>query len=337
MKNNTICCNPVVYRNIAKPNTLDLNNSFATKEELLNNQYPMYKRDGTSNCYEALVSVISRLYDVPSENCMLVNSGVAAANMLSLSKRFKRILLFKNTYVEMKEAYGICNEVLTFDENFKDFHKDDLVCFETISVPDCEEYDYKTIAKKAHKAGAFVCVDNTVKTWYWDWCQGYEPDFIIESLSKLSNGLNASLLGFLYCKDNTFLEQLHDLIRTLGFYANEFDLYLTLCNLQTAPLRMQRISKTSSEIGFMLQEVCDNFKSFDLSGLFFFDIPKSITRENVSKLFASFDVIQAADTFGTSFTVASHWKNLNKIRISIGLEDKNDLIEDFMKIVNFIS
>ena len=333
----TICCNPSVYENFTKPNTLEFNNSLNTKDCLLKGEFPQYKRDCISPCNMALLSIMSKLYHVPIENCLLANSGVALATMLSLSNRFNRILVFKSTYCEMVSAYNSNNKVITFDENFTDFQNNDLVCFESIAVPECIQYDYAKIVKRAKNAKAFVCIDNTIKTWYRTTLKQYDPDFIIESMSKFGNGLNSSLIGFIYSKDTNFLGNLCYLKQVLGFYAHEFDIYLTLCNIQTMPLRLDQIKKTSIKVEDLLNTFDLRYASYSDSGIFLFDIPENMTNTDVANLFSSFNVIKSADTFGAPFTAASFWQSLHKIRISVGLEEFNDLVDDIVKLSKALS
>lgn len=333
MEIETILVNPSVYESIDKPNCIDLNNSFMCK----NNheiETPKYRRQANFNDSLKCVEILAKLYNVPASNCFVMSSGVAIATVIGNSGLFKRILTLEPSYSEMFSAYNVRGNARYIPLDFDDFQEGDLLCFESVSMPICKKNDYSKLVERIRKAGGKICIDNTIPTWYNYDCKDYNPDFIVESLSKFANGMNNSLAGFLYCKESKDLDTIRHIIQFYGFHLHPFDSYMLTLGLQTMSLRMKQIQTTS----FRFKAFCENsglvlnkdFTCYPESGLFFFNSDKTL------KDLPKFKYLQFADTFGAPFSVMVYWKNQKIIRISIGLEDFNDLREDFVDFIDYV-
>lgn len=239
MKFNTVAVSPDVYLNEIDSNTVSLNNSFHNKLKSCEFSEFAYKRDISKNEL-ALGNVVKQLYSQNNGSkkidIMFASSGVAIASSISLSKQFKNIYYFYGTYPEMINAYNSIGNACLLDDNIK-IDANDLICIESYSVPSCKSNHeiIRKFVKNAHDAGAFILVDNTCETSF-----NYNPfddnvDFVLESISKLSNGMNSSLLGALLCNDRDKCKELFknikDTKRFCGFYANPVDIYLCQCGI----------------------------------------------------------------------------------------------------------
>lgn len=332
MKFETISVSPSSYSDVIAPGTIELNNSFCSKDS---NDSARYKRGSAQLNYQQVLSIMAKLHCVNKDHCLLTNSGVALATLISSSRLFDRILIMKDTYPEMQDAYSRFTMSKVIDTDFNDFKQGDLVCVESINVPDCNPVDIDFL-RKARQHGAKICIDNTIPSVYCRRFTDFMPDFIIESMSKFANGTNSSLISFMYCRDERDFKEIKDAKRFLGFYPHAFDLYLTVLGLQTYPLRMKQTAYTTDAL---LRECLHNYDTqiscIKQAGLIFLRSKQDIDEKIANAVFSTLDVIQTADTFGAPYTVCSIFTD-DILRVSIGLEDYEDLIPDIEKLVKFI-
>ena len=336
MKLRTKLCNPEIYGRFT-PNLIDMNNSWICP---IQEKGKLFYRRGFSTSSEILNEIVASVHDVPSANCLVFSSCIGIACVLSAVYNWTRILVVKGTYIEMQFAYGAYNSVELIESDFVDFKKDDLVCFDTVNLTNCKVNDYRDLVKRAQKVGAKVCVDNTVPTWYNLDCKEYNPDYLIESLSKFCNGMNNSILGWVYCKSVCDKEMLENKFGTYGFAPHPVDCFLTTCGLQTFDFRMEQIKNTSKLIDAKLKEILIpeiDYTCYVPSGIFMIKIPKHKNKDDLWKL--DFKVMRKAVTFGAGFTaidMGEMAEGRNSIRISIGLEDFQDIFPDMIILINWL-
>ena len=232
----------------------------------------------------------------------------------------------------MQTAYNALNTAVIVDKNFKDFRKGDLLCIETVNVPDCTPIN-KTLIKRAKEKGCHICVDNSVKCVINQNKFDFEPDYILESLSKFVNGFNTSLIGFLYCKNRKLQRKILTTKQRLGFQTNARDTFLTCCGLQTLNLRMKKIQETAKKVKAFLKKENVVFTCIEDSGLFYIKVLPNLERDYVYNTILSCTCIQLVCSFGLTFTACDHYRdNFNLIRISLGLEDFDDLLPDLLRL-----
>lgn len=334
----TKLCNPEIYSKLS-PNIVDINASWEMPIE--NDNKLFYRRCFNSNG-EILTNIMASLYQVPAKNCLVFSSCIGIACTISATKQFKRILVIKTTYPEMIYAYGSHRTPIEIDEDFDDFREGDLLCFDTVELENCKVTDYKSLVDRAHKAHAKVCIDNTVATWYNNTCKYYDPDITMESLSKFANGLNNAILGWVYCKDPDDYQMLKIKYGTLGFAPHPVDCYLTICNLQTMDFRLNQIAKTSNRIVNKLNELNiikeRDYYCYEPTGIFMFKVNDKNALDKLWK--TELNYIRRAVTFGAGFTtidMGEIFKDENLIRVSIGLEDFDDLWPDLKNVLKTLN
>jgi cystathionine beta-lyase/cystathionine gamma-synthase len=338
MKIRTKLCNPEIYTKFA-PNTIDIGDSWLCP---MQEKGKLFYRRGFSTNAEILNNILASVYEVPADNCLVFSSCIGIACVLSAIYNWTRILVVKGTHAEMSYGYAAYNGIVEIDPTFTDFNKNDLVCFDTVNLTTCEVNMYEELVNKARMAGAKICIDNTVASWYNEDCKKYAPDYIIESLSKFNNGMNNAILGWVYCKDLHDRDMLGNKYATYGFAPHPMDCFLTVCNLQTFDFRMQQIKHTSKIMDdwlITMKKTQPNIKynSYIPSGIFMFSIPVDKCKQDLWKL--NFTVIRKAITFGAGFTtidMGEITEDESLIRISIGLEDWEDLRQDIMTLVNYL-
>jgi len=127
-----------------------------------------------------------------------------------------------------------------------------LVLLETPSNPRLRISDITAIAALAHATGAELAVDNTVLSPVLQRPIELGADYSVQSTTKLING-HSDMVGGLVCvRDAARLERLQWWANCAGVGAAAFDSYLALRGLRTLPLRAQAQSQSALDIATWL-------------------------------------------------------------------------------------
>lgn len=334
MKKDTLLVTPDIYKDIVKPNTINLNNSFSSDFDIQHGRFLKYKRGDSVDNRLALAIVLSKIYNKNSNEILIVNSGVAPATLISISEEFNKIFYLKDTYPEMIDAYNLKNKAIELTD-LNEISENDIICLESCSIPYCiDNRNYIIdLVKKAHSINAYVLVDNSCYTGLVFNPFDYGVDFVVESLSKVSCGYNNSMLGILITNENTKdkFSKLKDISKVFSFYPHPIDCYLTILGLQTLSLRLNRIKNTTEKIcSYLTKEKINHYSIFE-TGIIMIEPTKNLNKiETVKKA----KLFQKADTFGVNFSIITSFGDTKFFRLSIGLEDSNDLIEALSEIID---
>ena len=234
-----------------------------------------------------------------------------------------------------------------------------LAFVETISNPLARVSDIAGLADIAHEASVSLAVDHTFAPLL---CRPIElgADFVLHSATKLIGGHSDVTLGVVLGRKAS-IDRLANLASTFGLTGNPFDSWLALRGLATLALRVRRTSETALEIATRLARhpsiATVNYPglsshpdhalatrmfphghgammSFDVGG-----------REQADALIQRLEHIPYAPSLGDVSTTLSHpattshrfqspeqWAKQGithgLIRLSIGLEDVEDLWQD---------
>lgn len=238
-----------------------------------------------------------------------------------------------------------------------------LVHIETPSNPTLRCIDIETVALIAKKFGKLVSVDNTAATPYLQQPFAMGVDFVMHSTTKFLNGHGTAIGGILLGKDiekmNGPIWKLHVL---LGGNSNPFDAFLLTQGLKTLELRMDRHCHNAQELAnFFAQHPA--IEKVNYCGLPSHpDYAIAVKQMKHAGALMSVElkggliagqtfvdrlqVAVKAISFGTPDTLVSHpasmsHKGLTKeerlayditdglIRISVGIENIEDLLSDF--------
>lgn len=334
MHKDTILVTPDVYKKIQAPNCINLNNSLSlenTKESI------GYKRGEYNPNNQVLKEIIGKYHGFNNENVIISSSGICIATIISVSKQFSKIWYYQKTYPEMKDAYNSIGNAFEL-KSFKDINENDLVCIETHQIPDCIDNRevIAEILQYAHSKKAFVLIDNSHLSMDYNPFDQFDVDFVLISLSKHTIGFNNSLVGALICNEKEKIKEkfvsMREVKSRLGFHIHPLDCYFTLLGIQTLHLRMEKVKQNEE---FFSKFLDDNFISYKVvknAGVFFIKVNKDF---NIDKLY-EIELFNVADTFGVNFSIFKYWNEFNTIRISLGIENKEDLIEAFKPMIAYI-
>ncbi|RFA95257.1 cystathionine gamma-synthase family protein [Pyrobaculum aerophilum] len=266
--------------------------------------------------------------------------------------------------VRMRKAYP---DTETYIEALKAV-KPNLAFFETITNPMLRVLDGPEIIKAAKDLGAVVVVDNTFATPVLTTPISYGADVVVHSATKYLAGHNDVVGGIAVVARGDLLEELWIWRAMLGGIMQPFEAFLTLRGLKTLFVRFEKQCKTAMAVAQFLEghgkvaEVIypglsshphhatakrlfgDKFGavvSFRIKG----------GRDAVVRFFKSLRLITPGPSLGgvesiATYPVASAASPIPEderkilgitedlVRLSIGLEEAEDLIEDLDRALN---
>jgi cystathionine beta-lyase/cystathionine gamma-synthase len=239
--------------------------------------------------------------------------------------------------------------------------KTKLVWVETPSNPCLQVTDISMVAQVAHARNVPLMVDNTTATAALQKPMELGADIVLLSLTKFLCG-NATVLGGAVVGPEELVEDIRwNTTEFVGAILQPFEAWLTLQYLETLSLRMERHSANAQKVAeFLAQHPkvshvnypgLKDHPQYELakrqmkanSGLLSFVVGGGM--QGAAKVMNSFRLITHAVTFGTSRTICMHPRTITHehmtqeerdeagiddglIRLSVGLEDVDDLIAD---------
>jgi len=236
-----------------------------------------------------------------------------------------------------------------------------LVWVETPSNPCLFVTDIEAVADVAHAKGVPLLVDNTTATAALQQPLALGADMVLLSITKFLCG-NASVLGGAVVGPEALVEDVRwNTTEFVGAVMQPFEAWLTLQFVETLSMRMARHSANALRVAeFLAQHQGVEHVNYpglpdhpqaDLArrqmkaggGMLSFVAPDGM--EGAGRVIDSFELITHAVTFGTSRTICMHPPTITHehmtpeeraqagiadglIRLSVGLEDPEDLIAD---------
>lgn len=123
-----------------------------------------------------------------------------------------------------------------------------IVWVETPSNPLLKIVDIAGLAEIAHEVGAILVVDNTFATPALQQPLSLGADVVIHSTTKYIGGHSDVVGGALIVKDNTWADKIAYLHNAAGAVSGPFDAYLTSRGIKTLGIRMKQHSANAQTI-----------------------------------------------------------------------------------------
>ena len=220
----------------------------------------------------------------------------------------------------------------------------DVVYLETPTNPMMVQFDIQKISKLAHEKGAKVVVDNTFYTPIYQRPLELGADIVLHSATKYLGGHNDVLAGAVIVVDEGLYEKLLHNLNTTGATLSPFDSYLVLRGLKTLSLRMERSTSNAQKIVAFLQD-SPAVKEVIYTGLGGMISFKVADQAKIPTILNSLDTITFAESLGGVESLitypatqthhdipaevrASYGLTDDLLRLSVGIEDVEDLIAD---------
>lgn len=236
------------------------------------------------------------------------------------------------------------------------------IYIETPTNPLMDITDIKEVSDLAKKNGILSIVDNTFMTPYFQRPIDFGADIVVHSATKYLGGHSDLVAGLVVVKDEVLGEKLHFIQNSTGGVLGPFDSFLLIRGIKTLGVRMERHNSNAKILAQFLKErsevydvyypgLSDN-KSYivhksqakGFGGIISFKVKEIIDYKvflktlNVITLGESLGGVESLVCHPASMTHGSIPKDLrekvgitdNLIRLSVGIEDVEDLKEDLI-------
>jgi cystathionine beta-lyase/cystathionine gamma-synthase len=241
-----------------------------------------------------------------------------------------------------------------------DSHLDErtrIVWVETPSNPMLNIVDIRKAAEAAHAVGAILVVDNTFATPYLQRPLELGADIVVHSTTKYLGGHSDVIGGFAATNDPTIAERLAFLQKSLGAVPSPMDCWLVLRGIKTLAVRMRQHCQNAHALSGFLERVprvervlypglprhpghaIAAKQMHDFGGMISFLLE---SEEEATAFVAGTKIFKLAESLGgveslielparmthASTADAPFAAPRNLIRLSVGLESADDLLED---------
>ena len=261
-------------------------------------------------------------------------------------------------YVDMRDVANI--EPL-INESTK------LIWTETPTNPLINITDIAAVSAIAKKHGVLVCVDNTFASPYLQTPLDLGADIVMHSSTKYLGGHSDVIQGALVMNDADLREKLYFIQKSCGAVPGPMDCFLVLRGIKTLHVRMQRHCENGAKVAHFLrshpavaQVWWCGFEDHpnhdiakkqmrDFGGMMSFAL-KDDSAENATRVLSSTHLFALAESLGGVESLINHPASMTHasipreerikngltdslIRLSVGIEDADDLIEDLKKAI----
>tara|TARA_B000000475_G_scaffold262442_1_gene248027 strand:- start:631 stop:1788 length:1158 start_codon:yes stop_codon:yes gene_type:complete len=245
----------------------------------------------------------------------------------------------------------------------------DLVWIESPTNPMLQISDIKAICKSAHIVGAKVVVDNTFMSPYFQNPLDLGADMVMHSLTKYINGHSDVVGGAIMLNDESQYEKLWYLQNSIGPSQSPFDSWLVLRGVKTLSVRMKAHEENAIKIADFLiahskiekviypgleshpQHELAKSQMNGFGGMLSFYIKGGLSESN--KFLKQLSIFTLAESLGGVESLIEHPAIMthasvpvkernelgisdNFIRISVGIEDIEDLKADLKQALDAI-
>jgi len=235
------------------------------------------------------------------------------------------------------------------------------VFLETPSNPTLEIIDLQAVCTLAHSAGALVFVDNVFATPMLQRPLEFGADVVIYSATKHIDGQGRTLGGAILCSQKYSDENLEPFMRHTGPSMSPFNAWILLKGLETLDLRVRAQSAAALEIAQFLEGQAgvnrvlypglDSHPQIDLarrqmtggSTILSFDLEGG--KDRAFRFLNALRIVDISNNLGDSKSLVTHPATTTHqrlkpeeraelgigdglVRLSVGLEDVEDLKED---------
>lgn len=269
-------------------------------------------------------------------------------------------------FTKIFEKYGIkfhfinmqdANEVSKYINE-----KTKLIWTETPTNPMMNITDISAVAAIAKKNNVLLCVDNTFASPYLQNPLTLGADIVLHSATKYIGGHSDSVLGALIVKEEELKNKLAFIQNSCGAIPGPQDCFLMLRGLKTLHVRMKRHCENGEKIAYWLRNNprvdkvywagFEDHPNHEIAkkqmrgygGMMSFTL-KNDSAEEAKKVLSSTKLFSLAESLGGVESLIGHPASMTHasipreeriknglvdslIRLSVGIEDADDLIED---------
>jgi cystathionine beta-lyase/cystathionine gamma-synthase len=242
-----------------------------------------------------------------------------------------------------------------------------LIWLETPTNPLMNITDIKAIAAISKKAGALLCVDNTFASPYLQNPLDLGADLVMHSATKYLSGHSDVIQGCLVMNDADLREKLYFIQKSCGAVPGPMDCFLVLRGIKTLAVRMKAHCENGEKIAHWLKANPKVAKVYwpgftdhpgyavakaqmrGFGGMISFEL-KDDSIEEAKRVLSSTHLFSLAESLGGVESLINHPASMTHasipreeriknglsdslIRLSVGIEDADDLIQDLKKAI----
>ncbi len=243
-----------------------------------------------------------------------------------------------------------------------------MIWVETPTNPTLKIIDIEKVAAISKQNGILLTVDNTFATPYLQLPLELGADIVMHSSTKYMGGHSDVVAGALIVKDDTLAEQLYFIQNASGAIAGPMDSFLVLRGIKTLHVRMQRHCENAAKIALYLQNhpkvehvyypglqehpghETAKKQMRDFGGMISFSL-KGNDLHSAIRFTENVKVFTLAESLGGVESLCGHPASMTHasipveerlkagvtdslIRLSIGIEDIDDLLNDLEKALD---
>ena len=240
-----------------------------------------------------------------------------------------------------------------------------LIWVETPTNPMMNVIDIRAAAAISSKHGLLLAVDNTFATPYLQQPLDLGADIVMHSATKYLGGHSDVVAGALVVRDRDLADRLYFIQNASGAVCGPMDSYLVLRGIKTLHVRMQRHCENGAEIAGFLRAHPSVEKVYwpgfedhpnhqvalrqmnGFGGMLSF-VPKGAGYADAVRIVEALRVFTLAESLGGVESLAGHPASMTHasipreereksgvtdalIRLSVGIEDVRDLMEDLQQ------
>jgi len=270
------------------------------------------------------------------------------------ARLFNRILTLYNVSFDYVDTSDPLNVEAAVKPNTK------MVFLETPTNPIMTVTDLKEVSEIAHRAGARVVCDNTFLSPYLQRPLEFGCDIVVHSTTKYLNGHSDGVGGAVVLNDEEDANWIAFVQNSAGAILSPFDSWLVLRGTKTLALRMEQHDKTGRAVAAFLEEHPKVKKVYypgsashpqhalarrqqrGFGGMVSFDVG---SLDAARAVLESVKLCTLAESLGGVETLISHPATMTHasvdeekrqrlgitdglVRISVGIEDTDDIIAD---------
>jgi cystathionine beta-lyase/cystathionine gamma-synthase len=275
---------------------------------------------------------------------------------------FTRVLANYNIEFDFVDTSDASNVEAAIKENTR------MVFLETPTNPVMIVTDLQAVSDVAHRVGARVVCDNTFMSPYLQRPLDFGVDIVVHSTTKYLNGHSDGVGGIVVLNDEKDAEWMAFVQNSAGAILSPFDSFLVLRGTKTLALRMQQHDASGRAVAAFLEEHPKvqkiyypgslSHRQHDLAkrqqkgfgGMVAFDVG---SLEAARTVLESVKLCTLAESLGGVESLISHPATMTHasvlpetrerlgitaglVRISVGIEDVDDIIADLDQALNKI-
>lgn len=264
----------------------------------------------------------------------------------------------KFSFVDMTDTANISKAITP---------KTKLIWVETPTNPLLNVTDIAAVVAIGKAAKALVCVDNTFASPYLQNPLDLGADIVLHSATKYLGGHSDVIQGALVMNDDSLREQLYFIQKSCGAVPGPMDCFLVLRGIKTLHVRMQRHCENGIKIAQFLRNHPGVGKVYwcgfedhpgytiaskqmrGFGGMMSFTL-KDDSLATATKVLSSTKLFSLAESLGGVESLINHPASMTHasipreeriknglsdslIRLSVGIEDADDLIEDLRQAI----